>query len=162
MRHLLSILFALALAPAALASSLLEITLPDGEVKAFSREELASLPQLEIARKIGDQPEHVYSGPAVDSLLVKCGLPVGDKTKREILKLVLLATGSDGYAVALSVAEVDSSVGDGKIIIALQRDHLDLPPEEGPLRLAVEKDRRPARWVKKLTKLAVVAIAAPK
>jgi hypothetical protein len=149
MRLLLSIIAAVAvLAPAAFAASPLEITLPNGEVKTFTREDLEALPQLEVTRKIGDQPERLYSGPAVEALLLKCGIPVGDKTKRELLRYVLLATGADGYAVTLSMAEVDSGVADGKILIAVKRDHLDLPPEEGPLRLAVEKDHRPARWVK--------------
>ena|SRR5579862_7587024 len=162
MRLLLSILAALVLAPVVFAGPVLEIALPNGEVKTFSREELETLPQIEIARKIGDQPERVYSGPAMEALLVKCGIPVGDKTKRELLRCVLLATGADGYAVAVSMSEIDSSVADGKVVVAVKRDHVDLPPEEGPLRLAVEKDHRPARWVKNLTRITVTEMGTGK
>ncbi len=162
MRLLLSLLLVMLVAPMVRAADLLEIQIPNGEVKSFSRENLESLPQVEIRRKSGDNPERIYSGPALDVLLAKCGIAIGEKMKGDELHFVVLAKGADGYAVTLSLPELEPSIAEGKVIVALSRDHTPLSPNEGPLRLIVEKDQRPVRWVKNLVKLTVSDVASGK
>ena len=154
-RILLAFLATILFGPVALAAGLLEVQLPNGETKTFSRENLESLPQSEIVRKTGNNSAIHYSGPTLGSLLAQCGVAIGDKMKSDAIRFVILATGSDGYSVALSMAEVEPSISDGKILVALKRDDAALSSEEGPLRLVVEKDQRPVRWVKNLVKIAV-------
>lgn len=57
MNRMLSTLAALLLAPAAFAAPLTEVTLQGGGVKAFSREALEALPQVEVARMTGEQTD---------------------------------------------------------------------------------------------------------
>lgn len=162
MHYLLSLLSFALLAPCVFAAPLLELKLVNGEVKTFSREELEALPQLAVVRKVADQPDRIYSGPSVESLFAKFEVPLGDNLKGDALKLVFLAAGADGHAVAMSVAEVDSSINDRKIIVAIKLDQATLPEGEGPLRLIVEKDLRPVRWVKSLLKLTLSELSSPK
>jgi len=152
---LLTFLTAVLFAPVAFAASLLEIQLPNGETKTFSRENLESLPQSEVVRKSGNNSETHYSGPTLGALLAQCGVAIGDKMKGDEIRFVLLASGADGYSVALSMAEVEPSISEGKIIVALKRDDTALSATEGPLRLALEKDQRPVRWVKNLVRIVV-------
>jgi len=154
-RILLTFLAALLFAPVAFAASLLEIQLPNGETKTFSRENLESLPQSEVVRKAGNNSETRYSGPTLGALLAQCGVAIGDKMKGNEIRFVVLASGSDGYSVALSLAEIEPSISEGKIIVALKRDDASLPAAEGPLRLVLEKDQRPVRWVKNLVRIVV-------
>lgn len=164
MRWLFMLCLICFVAPMALAAEVLEVILPDGQARAFSREDLAALPQVEIARPGGDAAAaRVYGGPSLDSLLAKAGVAIGDKMKGEELRYVVTATGADGFSAVLSLAEVESSIAEGKVLVALTRDRAPLAEGEGPLRLIVEKDRRPVRAVKNLVKIAVAkAGSAPK
>src|SRR5258708_1568842 len=155
MRSLVKIFLAVVLAPASFAAGLQEMTLPNGQTKTFSQEDLEAEPQVEIVRNMGNTAERLYSGPALGLLLAKCGIGIGEKMKGDELRFVVLVTGADGYTVALSLAELEPSISEGKIIVALKRDHAPVSPDEGPLRLVLEKDRRPVRWVKNLMKITV-------
>ena len=164
-RSFLPLLALLLLTAAGVAAPSLEVILPGGERKVFSAEDLAALRAKSRSHcQIGTtNPRTCFEipGPAAFELLPHEMRPRhGDKTKRELLRMALLASGADDYSVAVSMAEVDSTVADGKLIVAVQRDHATLPPEEGPFRLAVEKDHRPARWVKNLTRLTITALGA--
>ncbi len=159
MKKRLILIAAMFLAPLAYCAPLLELQLPNGESKTFSREDLEGLPQVEMTRKTSGQPDRIYTGPSVESIFVKGGVISGEKTmKSPSLTFAFSAIGADGHTVAMSVPEVDSSISEGKVIIALQRDHAALSGEEGPLRLIVEKDLRPVRWVKNLARIVVSEI----
>jgi hypothetical protein len=71
-----------------------------------------------------------------------------------ILTCVALASGSDGYSVLLSLAEVDPSFHDGQVLVADTRDGQPLA-KTGPLELIVSGDKRPARWIHNLNFIAL-------
>ena len=66
----------------------------------------------------------------------------------------VVATGSDGYSVVLSLAEVDPAFHENQVIVA---DHRDGQPlgKNGPLQLIVPGDKRPARWVHNLVSISL-------
>jgi len=66
----------------------------------------------------------------------------------------LIATGSDGYSVVLSLAEVDPDFHGGEVMVADTRDG-QLLGENGPFQLIVSDDKRPARWVHNLTSISL-------
>jgi hypothetical protein len=95
-----------------------------------------------------------YSGVALETLLAKVNAPLGKDLRGEALTSYLIASGSDGYSVVLSLAEVDSSFHDGQVLVADSRDGHPLG-ESGPFELIVSEDKRPARWVHNLDSISL-------
>ena len=95
-----------------------------------------------------------YSGVALATLLGKVNAPTGKELRGEAMTCYLIATGSDGYSVVLSLAEVDPGFREGQVIVADTRDGQPLA-SNGPFQLIVADDKRPARWVHNLASIAV-------
>ena len=66
----------------------------------------------------------------------------------------LIATGSDGYAVVLSLAEVDPDFHQGQVLVADTRDGQPLG-KNGLFQLINSDDKRPARWVHNLNSITL-------
>ena len=95
-----------------------------------------------------------YSGVALADLLSKQGAHLGKDLHGKALANYVVATGSDGYKVLLSVAEIDPAFHSGQVIVA---DQLDAIPfeKDGPHKLIVSEDKRPARWVRNLVSIEI-------
>lgn len=90
-----------------------------------------------------------YSGVPLATLLARVNAPIGKELHGEAMTSYLVAGGSDGYSVVLSLAEVDPSFHEGQVIVADTRDGQPLG-KSGPFQLIVSDDKRPARWVHNL------------
>lgn len=95
-----------------------------------------------------------YSGVPLATLLAMVNAPLGKELHKEALTSYLIASGSDGYSVVLSLAEVDPSFHDGQVLVADVRDGQPLG-KSGPFQLIVSEDKRPARWVRNLNAIAL-------
>lgn len=95
-----------------------------------------------------------YSGVQLSELLAKVSAPLGKELRGKAMTSYVVATGSDGYAVVLSLAEVDPEFHSGEIIVADQQDGHALG-KDGPFRLIVSEDKRPARWVHNLVSITL-------
>ena len=93
-----------------------------------------------------------YAGVPLASLLERLNAPLGKDLRGEAMTSYLLATGSDGYAVVLSLAEVDPDFHSGQVLVVDTRDGKPLE-KNGPFQLIVSEDKRPARWVHNLTSI---------
>jgi hypothetical protein len=92
-----------------------------------------------------------YSKISMSTLLQAAGAPIGKGQLRgSNLRLVVYVTGADGYSAAFSLTEFDPEFGDRQILLADRRDGKPLSSAEGPLRLVVPQDKRPARWVRQI------------
>ena len=65
------------------------------------------------------------------------------------------ASATDGYAVVFSIAEIDPEFHPGETIVADQMNGQPLDEKSGPFKLVASEDKRPARWVRNLTTLAL-------
>lgn len=97
--------------------------------------------------------EETYSGVPLADLMTKFGAPLGKELHGSALALYILATGSDGYAVVLSLAEIDPSFHPGDVMVADGMDGKALDAKSGPFKLVVSQDKRPARCVRNLISL---------
>jgi len=95
-----------------------------------------------------------YSGVELATLLAKINAPLGKDLHGATMTSYLVATGSDGYAVVLSLAEVDPAFHQGQVIVADTRDGQPLG-KNGPFQLIVSDDKRPARWVHNLVSITL-------
>ena len=98
--------------------------------------------------------DETYSGVPLAALLAKVDAPLGEKLRGKALTNYVVATGSDGYSVVLSLAEVDPMFHEGQVVVADSRDGQPLTTS-GPYELIVSEDKRPARWVRNLVTVAV-------
>jgi hypothetical protein len=121
----------------------------------LSPPDFRALPHITIEVHNGHtNAEESYSGVLLETLLSKANAPVGKEFRKEALRSYLLMSGSDGYSVLLSLAEVDSTFHAGQVIVADERDGQPLG-KYGPFQLIVPGDSRPARWVHNLNSIKV-------
>jgi hypothetical protein len=99
-----------------------------------------------------------FEGVSLDSLLSSTGVQLGDKLRGPRMTEELLVEAADGYRVAFALAEVDLAFSARDIILADKRDRKPLDAKEGPLRIVAPGDKRPARWVRQVTALRLIAV----
>jgi hypothetical protein len=156
-----SALLALGLVPPALAQApaTLELVTESGTSTTITLDSLRRMPQDELKGRIHDGPELVFRGPALDAVLALAGAPRGRDLRGPALRLVVMASAHDGYAVVYSLAELSPDLGARRAIVAVEQDGQPLGEKDGPLRIVLEGEKRPARWIRQLQRLRIVAVA---
>lgn len=94
--------------------------------------------------------DETYSGVHLSDLLSKYGAPLGSELHGDALALYVVATGSDGYKAVFALAEIDPTFHPGEFLVADAMDGKPLDPHNGPFKLVVTEDKRPARSVRNL------------
>lgn len=94
-----------------------------------------------------------YAGVPLIDLLTKLGVP--DKPRGKDLRLYVVAEGSDLYEVVYSLGEITPDVHDGTVLVADSEDGKPLG-DDGPLKMVVTGEKRPARWVRNLAAIRVL------
>lgn len=89
------------------------------------------------------------------TLLQQAVIRLTPGVKNDILRHTIVVTGSDGYAVALSVAEVDAKFGGDRALIAYALDGKVLDHRRGPFRLIVPTDKAAGRAVSDVVSITV-------
>jgi hypothetical protein len=135
----------------------------DGKSVTLSMQDLLAMPQQSVTAHDGHTHQDVsFSGPLVADVLARAGLPATDASHKTILHSTVVATGTDGYFVLYSAAELEPSFSSGKAIVALMRAG-DLPNTAGgDIQLISPADIKPARWVHGLATLTVMTLAPAK
>ena len=94
-----------------------------------------------------------YSGVPLIDLLTKLGVP--DKPRGKQFRIYVVAAGSDGYEVVYSLGEVAPDVHDATVLVADSQDG-KLIADDGPLKMVLTGEKRPARWVRNLVAIRVM------
>ncbi|HZU06143.1 MAG TPA: molybdopterin-dependent oxidoreductase [Chloroflexota bacterium] len=102
-----------------------------------------------------------FTGVPLWELLREAGVQVAPSRHNDRLRKYLVATGSDGYEVVVSLAELDPEFGAAVALVAYQRDGELLGPTEGMARLVIASDKRGGRLVSNLVRLEVRDIDSP-
>ena len=76
--------------------------------------------------------------------------------KGENLTKYVLAEASDGYQVTFALAELDKDFTDRLIILATTIDGKPLAAGDGPFRIIIQDEKKPARCMKQVTGLKVM------
>jgi hypothetical protein len=121
----------------------------------FSPADFLALPHVTLqVHNAHTNANESYTGIPLEILMAKANAPVGKEFRIEALRSSLLASGTDGYSVLLSLAKVNLSFHAGQVIVADQRDGQSLG-KYGPFQLIVPGDRRPTRWVHNFNSIRV-------
>jgi hypothetical protein len=128
----------------------------------LSAKDMAQMPRLslDIQEPHHGEMQH-YEGVRLSDLLAKAGVPLGDKLRGRAMATYVLARASDGYAVVYSLAELDPAMTDNRIMVADRMNGKSLDSKEGPFKVVVPGDKRPARWIRMLTVLQVENAVSP-
>jgi hypothetical protein len=142
-------------ATAAAEGSLRLTGAPDHTPVVLSPADLHALPHITVTvHNSHTNAAEAYSGVPLATLLEKVNAPLGKELHGEAMTSYVVATGSDGYSVVLSLAEVDPEFHAGQVLVADARDSKPLE-KNGPFQLIVSDDKRPARWVHNLVSIAL-------
>jgi DMSO/TMAO reductase YedYZ molybdopterin-dependent catalytic subunit len=124
--------------------------------RTFSEADLANLPRSSIVAAVHDEKPSRWEGVALAELLRRAGAPADKQLRgREMAKFVRI-TAADGYQIVFSLTELDPSFGDRNVLLVDRQDGHSLSQKDGPLRLVVAGDKRPARWVRNVETIEVV------
>lgn len=120
-----------------------------GRLKVVRAADLKHLRRTTARGSIHGGPVRTFSGIPLGDILVLAGAAVHD-SKGPALAHTLIVEAVDGYRVVFAIAEVDSTLKSRTVMLADRADGKPLPPDEGPWRMVVEGEGRPARWVKQV------------
>lgn len=133
-------------APAAMPQGAVEVKLDEAL--------LAKLPQVKAegsahGRKLNCE------GVALVELLRASGAMPAEPLRGVQLSRIAQVRARDGYRAAFSLAELDPSLGNRPVVLTRRCNGADLPPGDGPWRLIVPGESRPARWVRQVESIRV-------
>lgn len=128
-----------------------------GQTVTLGAAELAAMPRQSVTFA-GHGERHVYEGPLLIDVLAKAGAPTGKALHGPEMADVVLVEAGDGYAVALGLAEADPGTRANRIILADRADGAPLAVREGPFKLVVEGDLRPARSARMVKRITVTRL----
>jgi len=162
-KHLITLfiglLGAMVLPASSIAQTTKEATVKiSGEVTAPFELKLADMQQYtqtEVIRKDRDGKDHTYVGVLLSAILQKAGATMGKDLKGENLTKFATVEASDGYQVVFALAELDKDFTDRQIILATKIDGQPLALADGPFRVIVEGEKKPARCIKQVTAIKV-------
>ncbi|MGH8159575.1 MAG: molybdopterin-dependent oxidoreductase [Rhodanobacter sp.] len=122
----------------------------------LDRSALAALPRVDVVAAAHHEPSSRWQGVALEDLLHRSGAPAGEQLRGQAMRSVVRVTASDHYQVVFSLAELDPTLGNEQVILADTQDGHPLG-KDGPFRLIVPGDKRPARWIRNVTAIEVVS-----
>lgn len=131
-----------------------------GEVKtplSLTLIDLMAMPSQEVTAKDKEGGSHVYRGVTMFALLQAAGVTLGKELRGKNLTKSLLLTAADGYQVVYALAEIDPEFTDQEVLVAYEVDGKALPAGEGPLRIVAPAQKKPARWIRELASIQVLA-----
>ena len=158
-----ALMLAAALAAFALPAAAQSLTLkgPTGQTLEISRTDLAAMRHVGFTFDALGQ-KHAYRGVLLIDLLARVGTPTGKALGGKALAHAVRTTSSDGYQVVFGLGEVDPGTRPNRIIVADQADGSALGDKDGPFKLVVEGDLRPARGARMLASIEVIPLASAK
>lgn len=125
----------------------------DGTERVLTAKDWAQLPRTAVEAKDHGGVVVNFEGVPAREILKLVDAPLGPELRAAKLALYVVAEAADGYKVVYALPEFDAAFTDGLILIADRKNGQALPPQEGPLRVVVPWEKRPARWVRQLTAL---------
>jgi hypothetical protein len=148
---------AAALAAVPVAAQTLSLTGAAGQKATLTAADLAAMPHVQVMTKAHGQT-HVYDGVVLGEVLAKIGAPRGEAIKGPELATVVRFTAKDGYQVVLDLAQTDPITRTSRVIVADREAGAPLK-DDGPFRLVIEDDLRPARSARQIEKIEVLKLS---
>jgi hypothetical protein len=95
-----------------------------------------------------------FTGTSLWDLLQSVGIVVDPTIKNDILRKVVIVTGSDGYQSVFGAGEIDPTFGGAQIMVAYAADGQPLG-KDGFARIVSPNDKAGGRFVSNIVKIEV-------
>ena len=118
----------------------------DGRLVTVNDAQLRDGRRVSVTAAWGEH--HVYAGAPIGDLLALVGAPSEVKLHGPALDQVVVVTGQDRFIAVLAMAETARSFHDAPVILADEIDGKPLDAHEGPYRLIIGGELKPARAVR--------------
>lgn len=129
---------------------------PQGPVDVKLDEALiATLAQTTAQGESHGRPLSCEGVALVELLRASAAMPAAPLRGAQLARVVQVRA-RDGYRAVFSLAELDPSLGNRPVLLTRRCNGAGLPPEDGPWRLIVPGESRPARWVRQVESIRVV------
>ena len=129
--------------------------LVDGKATTLDHTAFAGLPHITVTAAAHDDPPSRWQGVALQDVLGRAAIPTGEALRGRAMARFVRVTASDGYQVIFSIAELDPAFGNVQVVVADSKDGQPLG-KDGPYRLIVPNDKRPARWERNVRSIEMV------
>jgi DMSO/TMAO reductase YedYZ molybdopterin-dependent catalytic subunit len=103
----------------------------------------------------GPLGSHTYGGALLYDIVQKAQIITDSTRKNDLLRKVVLVTGTDGYSVTISLGEISPHFAGKKVLVAYEEDGKALPEVDGFVRLIVPGDTFAGRYVSNIATIAV-------
>jgi hypothetical protein len=140
------------------AAQTLTVTGLTGQKVELDAVDIAALPHQPVTLRLEGGKSEACDAVPLALILAKVGAPQGKALHGVELADVVEIGAADGYHVALALAETDPMVRETRIMLADRCDGAPLAAPEGPFRVIVEGDLRPARSARRVTSLTVLRL----
>ncbi|MBV8900526.1 MAG: molybdopterin-dependent oxidoreductase [Verrucomicrobia bacterium] len=138
--------------PSAVAEPILRVWGQVPAPAAWTTSDWARLPRVEVRVNDRQGREVTYAGVSLCDVLRAAGMKF-DATampSRATVAGYVVVDAADGYQAVFALAELDPALTDRVILLADRKDGQPLTAGEGPLRVVVPGEKRPARWVRQV------------
>jgi hypothetical protein len=157
----MALTLAAALCATAAAAQTVRLTSLDGSSKILTMADVAAMPHEAVTLHTEAGQAIEYRGVALATVLESVGAPLGKAMRGKEMADIVVVTARDGYRVVLALSDIDPAMRDEKVILADSAAGASLNEHDGPLRLVVEGDHRPARSERMVSDIAIVRAPAP-
>ena len=137
------------------APQLVRVMVPGQPALVLDATTLSSMPHISVTAAAHEEKPSEWRGVALREILSRAGAPVDKPLRGKALASFVRVTAADHYQVVFGLADLDPSLGNTQVMLADQRDGQPLA-SDGPYRLLVTGDQRPARWVRQVTAIEVI------
>ena len=117
--------------------------------------DIAAMPRTTVSATDKQGVSHSYTGVALSDIFKRAGVTTGAQLRGKNMTKYVLVSCADGYKVVFSLAELDSAFTDRVVILADQMEGKALSPANGPFRIIVPGDKRPARDCFQVASIAI-------
>ena len=101
---------------------ILEISGDVPHPRTFQEQEWKQLKHVSLtATNAHDKKSATYSGVSLRDLLKDVGVPSGESLHGKAFSTTIVVSATDGYQVAFSIAELDESVGNLQVLVAMPK-----------------------------------------
>jgi hypothetical protein len=138
------------------SKAVLRVSVENGKSTTFDLAALDKLPQHTVHAEAHGNAV-TCTGPTLIDVLGSLGVVQGEALRGKNLNLYVRAGAADGYHAVFALAELDPGFRSDVPILTARCADKPLDSKDGPLRIVVPGDKRPARWVRQLTSLEVLA-----
>jgi hypothetical protein len=140
------------------SQTLLRVIGVDGAEMSLTAEVWAALPRQTVNTTDHAGVQVSFEGVPAREILKLAAAPLGEKLRGGSLSIVVVAQAADNYRVGYALTEFDQAFTDATILVADKKNGSALSANEGPLRMVVPWEKRPARWLRQLRVLRLYGV----